>query len=212
MPPLFPRWSNRAFAAGLAVAVGCGAALPTGLMLAVRTPFVTGEGRPLEQPIPFDHRHHVRDDGIDCRYCHDLVERSATAGMPPTERCLHCHGQIWAESPLLERVWRSRDEDRPIPWRRVNRLPDFVYFDHSVHVNHGIGCFSCHGPVDAMARVYQSAPLTMSWCLDCHRDPGAHLRPLDRVTAMVPAALARSGRSDALPEAAPRTDCTACHR
>jgi Cytochrome c7 and related cytochrome c len=187
-------------------------ALPTAFLVAVRTPFVTGEGRPIEQPIPFDHRHHVRDDGIDCRYCHDLVERTASAGVPPTERCLNCHSQIWSESPLLQRVWESRASDRPIPWRRVYRLPGFVYFDHSVHVSHGVGCFSCHGAVDGMARVYQAVPLTMRWCLDCHRDPAPHLRPQGRITAMEPAALARAGRTDDLPEVHPGTDCTTCHR
>ena len=153
-------------------------------MLWVRTPYSTGENQPLEQPVPFDHRHHVADDLIDCRYCHDTVERAASAGIPSADRCMGCHNQIWSDSPLLEPVRESYFEGRPIRWRRVHNLPDFVFFDHSVHVANGVGCETCHGRVDRMARIYQVAPLTMGWCLGCHRDPGPHLRPLEAITEM----------------------------
>ena len=182
----------------------------------VRTPFATGQYRPLEQPVPFDHRHHVRDDAIDCRYCHDLVERSPYAGVPPSERCMNCHAQIWNDSALLDPVRRSFFEDRPIAWRRVHRLPDFVFFDHAAHVSHGVGCEECHGRVDRMARVYQVAPLTMRWCLDCHRDPAPHLRPPELVTAMgwTPPGDARAIGEEIARRYAVRslTSCTTCHR
>jgi hypothetical protein len=182
----------------------------------VRSPQITGQFDPIRQPIAFDHRHHVADDGIDCRYCHDLVERSPYAGVPPTERCMNCHNQIWSTSPQLEAVWQSYINDRSISWARVHRLADFVYFDHAIHVNKGVGCETCHGRVDRMARVYQAASLTMGWCLDCHRHPERFVRPVEAVTTMgwnPPEAQERLG-----PELVRRyeirrlTSCTACHR
>lgn len=215
MPALFPRWSNSLFALGIGVLVAVIVAVPVGLMVFARTPYVTGQFRPIPQPVSFDHRHHVDDDGIDCRYCHDLVSRSPSAGVPPTERCLHCHSQIWNESPLLEAVWRSDAADEPIPWLRVHRLPDFVYFDHSAHVNNGVGCVTCHGRVDTMARVYQSAPLTMQWCLGCHRNPAPNLRPLEYITTMRLPPEAELPPGEELVSrlgVAPGTSCTTCHR
>lgn len=211
MSALFSRRSNRALAAACAGLAGIVVAIPTCLMVGARTPYGTGQFRPMAQPVAFDHRHHVRDDGIDCRYCHDLAWRSPYAGVPPTERCIGCHAQIWNQSPLLAAVWESHRTGRPIEWVRVHRLPDFVYFDHSVHVRAGVGCESCHGRVDRMARVYQVASLQMDWCLDCHRDPDPHLRPPARVTDMgLPPAdgtlLARRSGVE------PGTDCTTCHR
>jgi hypothetical protein len=141
-------------------------------MIYVRTPYWTGTQFEVEQPVEFDHRHHVRDDGIDCRYCHDGVERSRSAGIPPTETCTGCHAQIWRTSALLEPVRQSFLEDRPIPWKRVHRLPDFVYFDHSAHVLNGVACASCHGAVEDMPRVRQVSDLSMKFCLDCHRAEG----------------------------------------
>lgn len=184
----------------------------------MRTPYARGELRIVEQPVPFDHRHHVADDRIDCRYCHTEVDRAATAGMPSAARCMGCHAQIWNDSPLLEPVRESYFEGRPIRWRRVHDLPDFVFFDHSVHVAAGVGCESCHGRVDRMARVYQVKPLTMGWCLDCHRDPRGRLRPVEAVTAM---GWEERGPAGAAGDPVPareepatllRTDCTACHR
>ena len=184
MAALFPRWSNTAVRVAILAIIAILIGGPLALMGWVRSPNVTGEDDPIEQPVQFDHRHHVRDDGIDCRYCHALADRSPYAGVPPTETCMGCHNQIWNDSPLLEPVRRSYFENRPIRWRRVNDLPDFVYFNHSIHVNKGVGCVTCHGRVDLMARVYKAEPLTMGWCLGCHREPESHLRPLARITDM----------------------------
>ena len=149
-----------------------------------RSSYNTGQFIEVQQPVQFSHKHHVGDDGIDCRYCHTTVETSNTAGMPPTKTCMNCHSQIWAESPYLEIVRTSFRENKPIEWTRVHDLPDFVYFNHSIHVNKGVGCASCHGRVDQMPAVYQAASLQMEWCLSCHRQPERFLRPKERVTDM----------------------------
>ena len=182
----------------------------------VRTPYVTGQFVRYAQPVLFDHRHHVVDDGINCVYCHVDVDRSPTAGVPPAALCLNCHSQIWNSSPMLQLVWRSDRARRPIRWQRVNFLPDFVYFDHAIHVQKGIGCETCHGRVDRMPRVFQAAPLTMGWCLDCHRDPARYVRPRNEVTTMgyepeepqsvLGPSLVRAYRIRSI------TNCTACHR
>lgn len=216
MPPLFPPWVDHAVRAALVALAVIVLGGPIFLMAWVRTPYITGRGIPFDQPVPFDHRHHVRDDGIDCRYCHTWVTRSATAGIPATEVCLNCHSQIWNNSPLLEPVWRSFTTDRPIRWVRVTRLPDFVYFNHSAHTTNGIGCETCHGRIDLMARVYQAAPLTMGWCLDCHRAPERYIRPRAELTTMgwqPPEPQAQLGAS-LMREYAVRslTNCSTCHR
>jgi hypothetical protein len=219
MAALFPRWSDSALRVGVAVLV-CGAAvLMIGPMIYARTPFSEHRGFPVDQPVQFDHRHHVRDDGIDCTYCHSLAERAATAGLPATETCMGCHAQVWRSSPMLEPVRRAYFSGRPIPWKRVHRLPDFVYFDHSAHVTKGVGCAECHGRVDQMAYVEQVAPLTMAWCLDCHRDPAPRLRPRAAETDMAwqPPAGGEERRALAARLAAETqvqsfTNCTTCHR
>jgi hypothetical protein len=149
-----------------------------------RSSYNTGQFIEVQQPVQFSHKHHVGDDGIDCRYCHTTVETSNTAGMPPTKTCMNCHSQIWAESPYLEIVRASYRDNKPIEWTRVHDLPDFVYFNHSIHVNKGVGCASCHGRIDQMPAVYQAASLQMEWCLSCHRAPERFLRPKDRITDM----------------------------
>jgi hypothetical protein len=149
-----------------------------------RSSYNTGQYIEVQQPVQFSHKHHVGDDGIDCRYCHTSVETSNTAGMPPTKTCMNCHSQIWAESPYLEIVRASYKENKPIEWTRVHDLPDFVYFNHGIHVNKGVGCASCHGRVDQMPAVYQAASLQMEWCLSCHRQPERFLRPKERITDM----------------------------
>ena len=136
------------------------------------------------QPIPFSHEHHVGGLGLDCRYCHTTVETSSFANLPPTKTCMNCHSQIWISSPTLEPVRASFRTGTSIPWTRVYDLPDFVYFNHGIHVNKGIGCESCHGRVDRMPRMWQQPSLQMQWCLDCHRNPEPNLRPREFVTTM----------------------------
>ena len=150
----------------------------------VRSPYVTDVGVVREQPVPFSHRHHVGDIGIDCRYCHTSVEDGAIAGIPPTQTCMNCHSQLWKDSPLLEPVRQSYRTDKPLQWTRVNDLPDFAYFNHSIHVKKGIGCQSCHGQVDNMPLMWRAHTLQMQWCLDCHRNPENFIRPPDEVFNM----------------------------
>ncbi len=216
MPALFPRWSNTVLWLGLAT-VGLGVVgVPVAAMIYVRTPWVTNVGRQPEQPVMIDHRHHTRDEGIDCRYCHSTVERSRYAGVPATSTCMGCHGQVWNDAELLAPVRASYFEDKPIAWKRVYGVPDYVRFDHSIHVKKGVGCSTCHGSVDRMARVEAVSPLTMQWCLDCHRDPVPSLRPLDHITDIAWAPTASEQRAIG-PEVAraldvhPPTHCTACH-
>ena len=137
-----------------------------------------------EQPVPFSHRHHVGGMGIDCRYCHTSVENAAFANIPPTKTCINCHSQIWANSPTLEPVRESFRTEKSIQWTRVHDLPDFAYFNHSIHVNKGIGCSTCHGPVDNMPLVWQEKSLQMEWCLECHRHPESYVRPREEVFNM----------------------------
>ena len=149
-----------------------------------RSSWNTGAFVEREQPVQFSHKHHVGDDGIDCRYCHTSVETSASAGLPPTKTCMNCHAQIWNDSPYLEIVRTSWRTNKPIEWTRVHDLPDYVYFNHSIHINKGVGCSTCHGRVDQMPTVYQYASLQMEWCLACHRDPARFLRPRDKIFDM----------------------------
>jgi hypothetical protein len=150
----------------------------------VRSPFVTNQGISRTQPIPFSHQHHVGGLGIDCRYCHTSVETSNFAGIPPTQTCMNCHAQIWTNASMLEPVRASYATNTPIRWERVHRLPDFVHFNHSIHVKKGVGCASCHGRIDKMGLTYQASPLTMEWCLDCHRAPQKYVRPRSEVFNM----------------------------
>jgi len=215
MGALFGRRSNRRFRAVLAVLLVGPAGLLGGLLLFQRIPYGTRQFDELIQPVAFDHRHHVADDAIDCRYCHQGAEKAASAGIPATALCMNCHAQIWNKSPKLEPVRQSYFTGKPIPWVRVHQLPDFVYFDHSIHVAKGIGCETCHGRVDRMASIYQVSPLTMGWCLDCHRNPAPHVRPLEAVTAMGFEPDAGAERGDALVkryDIHTRTSCTTCHR
>src|SRR5438270_6195807 len=144
----------------------------------------TGQDEVVEQPIPFSHKHHVGDVGLDCRYCHTSVETSGFANIPPTKTCMNCHSQIWSTSPTLEPVRESFRTDRSVPWTRVHDLPDFAYFDHSIHVNKGVGCETCHGRVDKMPLTWQKASLQMEWCLNCHRHPEQYVRPREAVFEM----------------------------
>ena len=185
------------------------------LLLNQHSPLMQNQRQPVAQPVQFDHRHHAGDEAIDCRYCHSTVEVSSSAGYPSVSTCLNCHSQIWAQSPLLEPVRQLYFADQPIPWRRVHDLPDFVYFNHSIHVSKGVGCISCHGRVDLMPSISQAQPLSMGWCLECHRNPLPHLRPLEAITSMRwergpgdPSAEELARRYDVQP----RTNCTTSHR
>ena len=218
MRQLFPAWSDTVLRVVLVLAAVTILWIPTAAMLWVRTPYVTRQGDPIEQPVQFDHRHHVRDDGIDCLYCHEEATRSAFAGAPPVSVCMNCHSQVWQESARLAPVRASWFTGKPIRWVRVHQLPQFVYFDHSAHVGHGVGCVECHGRVDLMPAVEAVAPLTMGWCIDCHRDPTPHLRPLNEITQMEwqPQGLASRRAIGAevaanLHVSAP-LHCSACHR
>lgn len=179
-----------------------------------RSPYRTGLGNTPEQPVPFSHEHHVGGLGIDCRYCHTGVDQSRFAGMPDTHTCMSCHSQLWTNAQMLAPVRESLEKEKPLRWIRVHRLADFVYFDHRAHVRNGIGCESCHGRVDRMPLMRQAAPMTMQWCLDCHRRPQQALRAPDRITAMGtppapdPLALLRqySIHTDRM------TECMTCHR
>ena len=145
------------------------------------SPYVTEANVPKVQPVPFSHKHHVSGLGLDCRYCHTTVETSQNAGIPPTETCMTCHSQIWTNAAILAPVRQSLADGKPLRWTRVYGLPDYVYFDHSIHIAKGVGCTECHGPIGDMPLTWKATTLYMSWCLSCHRDPAPHLRPLNEV-------------------------------
>jgi hypothetical protein len=181
---VFPRYTNTlSRVSAVAVVLLAGTTLWLWARIQ-RSPYMSEVNIAKEQPVPFSHRHHVGNLGIDCRYCHASVEKSAFAGMPSTETCMNCHKQIWSEAPMLEPVRESYKSGKPIEWVRVHDLPDFAYFNHAVHVKRGVGCASCHGRVDDMPLMWQHSDLTMGWCLDCHRNPAPHLRPPDQVFNM----------------------------
>jgi hypothetical protein len=198
--------------------------IPVGALVVAIIGMVIQNGEPakagatLDQPIMFSHKHHVGDDGIDCRYCHTTVETSASAGMPSTGICLSCHSQLFRDAPALAPLHESLRTGKPIQWNRLYDLPDFVFFNHSIHVNKGVACVSCHGRVDQMPQLVRNESLDMQWCLGCHRDPAKHVVPLDVVTAMRPQpALSASERDQLLHmlrlESTQRmTDCSTCHR
>jgi Cytochrome c7 and related cytochrome c len=181
-----------------------------------RSSYVTGAHEYIQQPIQFSHLHHVLDDGIDCKYCHTSVETSPFAGIPPTKTCMNCHSQIFSTEPILEPVRASFRDNKPLSWIRVHDLPDFVYFNHSIHVKKGVGCESCHGRVDQMPLMQQERSLQMAWCLDCHRAPEKFVRPRSEITTM--------GYEPAEPQSTlgpklvkeygiqSRTTCSTCHR
>lgn len=152
--------------------------------LVLRSPYITEAGLVRAQPVPFSHKTHVSGLGIDCRYCHTTVEDAAFAGIPPTKTCMTCHSQIWTNAEILEPVRESFRTDKSLEWTRVHDLPDFAYFNHSIHVKKGVGCSTCHGPVDQMPLMYRENTLNMEWCLDCHRQPERFVRPRDQVFNM----------------------------
>ena len=181
---IFHRSTNTISRATIYGAVFLMAALLWAVLELQRSPYITYAKVARPQPVPFSHQHHVAGLGIDCRYCHTSVENSSFAGIPPTKTCMNCHSQIWTGAPLLEPVRESFRSGKSLVWTRVNDLPDFVYFDHSIHINKGVGCNTCHGPVDRMPLMFNYASLQMEWCLDCHRAPEKNLRPRDQVFNM----------------------------
>jgi hypothetical protein len=181
-----------------------------------RSPYVTNAGVARIQPVQFSHQHHVGGLGLDCRYCHTSVETAAVAGIPPTKTCMNCHSQIWSTSPELEPVRESFRTGNSLEWIRVHDLPEFAYFNHSAHVNKGVGCSTCHGRVDRMPLVWQEKSLQMEWCLECHRAPEKFVRPQSEVFNAAwepPADQIEQGRKLVQEYGLkPRTSCSACHR
>jgi len=198
-----------------AAVIGAGALLAFAYSMD-RGAYITDVGVAKDQPVPFSHKHHVTDDGIDCRYCHTSVETSAVAGVPATEICMSCHSQIWSNAVLLEPVRASFRTGESLAWTRIHDLPDFVYFNHSIHINKGIGCSSCHGRVDLMPLTYKVNTLYMNWCIDCHRHPERQIRPRDQVFNMAyeyPANQEELGRKLMKDyHVQSLTDCYTCHR
>jgi hypothetical protein len=184
MAQVFDRNSNALVRASLVLTGLIVIALGVTLDQLQRSPWVTRQGQRADQPIPFSHKHHVEGLGLQCQYCHTTVEVSSYAGIPPTKTCMNCHAQIWTNAGLLEPVRQSWATGQSIQWIRVHDLPDFVYFNHSIHVNKGIGCASCHGRVDEMPLMYMENSLQMEWCLNCHRNPAVNLRPTAEIYNM----------------------------
>ena len=184
----------------------------------MRSSYVTNQSVTREQPVPFSHAHHVGGLGLDCRYCHTSVTTASFAGIPPTETCMTCHSQLWTNAAMLAPVRESLAANKPIHWQRVDVLPDYVYFDHSIHVGKGVACEECHGRVDRMPMMQREASLDMQWCLACHRDAARHLRPRGQVFAMQSAAAPsdaeaqRLARENQLLDQRRLTDCSTCHR
>jgi Cytochrome c7 and related cytochrome c len=186
----------------------------------VRSSYITHVGWVVDQPVPFSHQHHVGGLGIDCRYCHAAVETSQHAGLPATEVCMTCHSQLWTGAEMLAPVRASLATGIPLRWERVAHLPDYVYFNHSIHIDRGVPCVECHGRVDQMPLMKRAEPFAMGWCLDCHRDPAPHLRPPDQVTRMDWSGWSPAHAAEYGAEAAARhhidpsrlDDCSICHR
>jgi hypothetical protein len=181
MAQIFSRTANIVSKASLVAVLGAVAVLGGVLYAIMMSPYYTNVNVTREQPVPFSHKHHVGELGIDCRYCHTSVEKSSFAGLPPTQTCMTCHSQIWTNAPMLEPVRASYRDNQSISWIRVNALPDYVYFNHSIHVAKGVGCTTCHGPIAQMPLTYKANTLYMGWCLDCHRQPEKNLRPKSEV-------------------------------
>ncbi|MFH1278006.1 MAG: cytochrome c3 family protein [Candidatus Eisenbacteria bacterium] len=214
-PWLFPKWVNT-LRPVIAVALVGGPLYVVTLVYYGNSAQATRIGYEPEQPVDYSHALHAGDLGIDCRYCHTTVEDNALAALPPTQTCMNCHSAIRTNSPKILPVAESYSTGMPVKWIRVHDLPDFVYFNHSAHVSRGVGCVSCHGRVDKMEKVFQTQPLTMGWCLDCHRSPDARLRPPEFATSMDwapeedPAEFGRRFRETN--HIQPPTDCSTCHR
>jgi hypothetical protein len=219
MSQLFHRYSNVYSRVSLIAVVVIAASLGAVVATLNWSGWNTNQDVFVDQPIQFSHAHHAGGMGIDCRYCHTSVEESAFANIPPTKTCMNCHSQIWTNAPILEPVRASFRDDTPLRWTRVHDLPDFVYFNHSIHVNKGVGCATCHGRVDQMPLVYQKNTLMMQWCLDCHRNPEKYVRPRDQVFNMAwerpaddPDLGSRLVKEYKIGSVQQLTSCSTCHR
>lgn len=218
MAQIFPRSANSTTKT-LIISALIGIAVLLGILLNInRIYYVSHVNIPKDQPVAFSHKHHVTGMGLDCRYCHSTVETTAFAGIPPTETCMTCHSQVWTDAPILEPVRASLRTNTSLQWNRVHDLPDFVYFNHSIHVNKGVGCQTCHGQVDQMPLMWKVNTLNMEWCLACHRAPEQFLRPRDQVFNMSytpPAnqeALGRQLVAEYHVQTSQLTNCSICHR
>jgi len=214
---LFPRWANKVPFA-IVVALGGAATMLIAAIWYYGTDKYWKVGYQPAQPIEFSHKLHAGDLGMDCRYCHNTVERSSYAAIPPTQTCMNCHSKVKTDSPKLAPLYESNATGNAVPWVKVHSLPDYAYFDHSAHVTAGVGCSTCHGRIDQMPRVTHFAPLTMAWCLDCHRNPGPNIRNANDITKMdwQPSADAPKTTGPVLTangrEANPPKHCSGCHR
>jgi len=215
MAQIFPKWTNRVpvfvLGGGLPVVL-----LALGAVGYYASPEFTDVGYRPVQPIPYSHKLHAGELGIDCRYCHAQVEVAAAATLPPTKVCMNCHALVARDSALLAPLRESAESGAPIEWVRIHKVPDYAYFDHSVHIRAGVGCASCHGAIQEMEVVQQAKLLSMSWCLGCHRNPDMHLRPLDEITNMEwsppKAQMEIASQLRMERKLNPSTDCSACHR
>jgi len=217
MPAIFGPRANLVTNAVLLALVGLTGMAAFLIWAVPRMHYTTEKSLTPPQPIPFSHKHHASELGIDCRYCHSTVETAANAGMPPTQLCMTCHSQLWTQAEVLAPLRQSFFEHRNLRWNRVYTLPDYVYFDHSIHVAKGVGCTECHGPIGDMPLTRRAVDLTMGWCLDCHRNPAPHLRPREQVFNPHWHAVAGTPSGSELQAAYhihtnDLTDCTVCHR
>ena len=217
MSQVFPKSANAWSKASVIALVFVLLSLGWVVLTLQRSDFVTSANQFIEQPVQFSHQHHNGGIGIECRYCHTSVEVSPSAGIPPTKTCINCHSQIWNTSPYLEPVRASFRDDKPLNWIRVHDLPDFVYFNHSIHVKKGVGCETCHGRVDRMPLMVQKSSLQMEWCLDCHRDPSRFVRPQSEITTMGYVRPASVSGTDLVQQyriagVEALTNCSVCHR
>jgi hypothetical protein len=184
MAQLFHRGANNIAKATMVVVIILAGVVFYAYTQIARSTYLTNRGLERQQPVQFSHKHHVGDDGIDCRYCHTSVETAASAGIPPTQTCMNCHNQLYADQEYLEPIRASYRDNKPIKWERVHDLPGYAYFNHSIHVAKGVGCSTCHGQIDNMPSVYQENTLQMEWCLSCHRNPEEFIRPKEEIYNM----------------------------
>ena len=213
--PVFPRWANKTRRIG-GLVLGIAPIYLIALVWYTFSPNTTDVGYAPKQPIPYSHALHAGELGIDCRYCHTTAFESSFSAVPTTDTCMNCHARVRNSSPKLKPLFVAAETGGPVHWKKVHDLPDYAFFNHSAHVNKGVGCVTCHGRVDTMVTVYQAKTLSMGWCLNCHRNPDPHLRPLNEITSMnwkPPADDAGYGaKLRAENDVNPRTDCSTCHR